>query len=383
MKSKSFLLPIPIFIKNIFDFFLGVNPISSTSTLVFTFFSLPYIWRNKWYLASVLLFIPALFIDFLSFRLIVTFSLFFIFFHFIKSNDEYISNYLIYLVCFLSLAIILGLLVPSYYTEYADLYKYKFIYNDPNNFGPYASAYLAILIYFSVKLKDELKNILLICLILGLYFTIIQIKGRLYGAIGTAEMLIFFYFLKQKSISKKVFFAGSVLFSLLAGYWLYQIGFITKAELFHNEITQAKPEIQTNSCRDITSLTGRDALWKAFFEHIDKTPLSELLYGSTYASYEPIAFKSVPNSTHSYVENSYYTVILFGGYLALIIIILLEVYLLYILYRRGVRVTLAFVLLYYAVFFFDDSFIYPISVFHQLLSIFALYHYELSYAKKS
>lgn len=369
---KSILLSLPILIKNIFDFFLGINPISSSSSIAFILLSLRYIIKNKWYLFCMLFFLPMLVTDFLSLRILLTISLFFIFFNFISQPNEILSDILFYLVLIISIGMVIGLFIPSYYvtTEY----KYKFIYNDPNNFGPYASAYMAILMYFYFKFQNTLKKILIMTVILGVYFAISQLKGRLYGFIGTLEMFFFLYLIYKSNMSKK-------LFSVLLATFMYL--FLGLLNNIHIEIPfiEFLNEHQNQNIDNITSLTGRDSLWKAFAEHVDDTSFSSLLYGSTYASYAPIVLKYTSDSTHSYVENSYFVTILFGGLLSLLVVLILQIRLLFLLYRFQGKLVIIFASLYYIVFFFDDSLIYPISIFHQLLSIYALFQMEINYDK--
>lgn len=370
MSLKSILLVIPIFIKNFFDLILGVNQISSSATLVFLAFGIRIIFFNRFYILSLLLLLPLVLIDPLALRILITITVLFVFISLFKYKENYISNSLQWLIMLLAVAIILGLMFPNCYVNE----KYKFIYNDPNNFGPYAVSYISILMYTFFQALNQKYKYFLIALIAGIYISILAIKGRLYGSVVELEMAFFIWMLIKDKNTPKIT-TNLFIILLLTGtlVWIQSIGINLLGF-----ITNSTSELIT---QEAISTTGRTALWYAFIENLNSYPFHDLVYGSIYKTYVPLAESATFHSTtHSYVENSYLAIFLFGGLIPTLFILTLLAYVLILLIKQKVYLTFIIAGWFYVIFFFDDSLVYPISVYHQMLTVYVFFQMEKLFA---
>lgn len=365
--KKIDILSLVIWFKNLFDFLLGVNPISSLSAPVYFLLTIFESIRKIPVAIFVFFFTPVVLFWSDSLRSFLSILLIWGFYYKIIENKKIIHSALIAFCLVISFFIFIGTFYGGFYTNFdyllIQINKYRFIYNDPNNFGPYACAYQAVLIYAFFKQKKNLSRIIIFFIILGVNYGLFKSLGRMYNAIGLFQL---FAFLSFKYGRKFVFKLSMIPLITLVIALIY---FTSSTD--NSAIAQRLLNL---------SLSGRDRLSEVFFYHA-KSEGWGILFGSTLEHYERIKFNTfgLPRVGMSLCENSYMATVINMGISGLVFVLMVLFLILKYLFKGRLYVSLMFAILYFSVWYFDDSLIYPISILHQMVSISAIIYTEKYY----
>jgi O-antigen ligase len=344
---------IPFILKNGSDLIGSLLAVVGKSSAIVAFlFYAKQLLKSKMFFAYSIVSLMFFLIEPFSFRVYVSIGLIELGRRLINSNDEVFNKQWYIFLVIISLAILAGTFVSGFYDEYWYGRKYKFIYNDANNFGPYVAFYLSLALFFSIK---KTKPIVPLALAAVLLYSLVLTLGRMYISIGVMLVLAYLFIRNKKIFS-----------IVLAAVIIFVIGFV----IFYIDV------FETLSARLFTSdgsihLSGRDTLWGIFYEYREGLSFFEYFI-PTKSKFDALSLMYLPPEGHSVVENSYYASFIGSGVIGFLMFIICQLRLVIALVRKRLFITSFFCLYYYLIWFFDDSAIYPISILHQVFTIVAL-----------
>lgn len=318
------------------------NPVSSSAAIVFVGLQARHLIRSPLFWGFVLL-IPLAIFDKNVIRVVTAASVILYFQQAIISRRNILSKWSTVIVLVLSYAAILGTANSGFYVRIFSGPKYRFVFNDANNYAVYALGLLCFLLYKWQQNQNLLQKSIVVIGALGVFATIVLSQSRMY--LGAAIVAFALFSIGIKRISWLIGAAAS-LFAFGSAF-----GFGRFAD---------------------TSLSGRDIIWFAAFEFI-RSNLTTILVIPMSGQFEAkFASEYMFGGGHSLCENSYLAVLLCGGGILAGLFAILLIYVLISLWLAKLYRTSLLFLAIMAVWFFDDSLIYPISNFFQLFGVYCL-----------
>jgi hypothetical protein len=385
-KKLSYFNPLDINLsiglKYVSDWGMMLKKLSPLSSPLFIALNRNIILRSKKAIVTLLLFMPFLFLNpsMDTVRFLFSICIFWIFLEKFNTPYKYFSLAVTCLIALYAFIIFAGIFFPENYLVMGggDL-RYKFFLESHNAL---CIPVLISFIYLVNALVQDLEQrgpvwmrpVIFIAIIL-LCIVFLFIKSRLY--LGISFLMILLVAL-QNIRKTKLLLAIPVIYGVLfLGLTLLKKDLATERVIIHGQHRGAY-RIMDNTRMWNLSATGRWGMVQAFGKTVAERPWHQFIYQNNTQPY--LAYKSMlPNmdlSASTLTENAYMIVFLNTGAAGLCIFLYIFGFFAVHFLKRKEYLSLIYFLLLMGVWLFEETVLFPFSLFCQLLALATVNRFE-------
>ncbi|NML20614.1 hypothetical protein HHL16_07000 [Pseudoflavitalea sp. G-6-1-2] len=271
------------------------------------------------------------------------------------------------LIILYTIAMVAGILVPSFYVVMdTGAMRYKFITGSHNALTLTALAALVFLVNVFISLENNKKQNWLkwasYLAVLGLFLVFIFIRSRIY--LGLSFMFILLIAIKKFKTSRPLAFAPVI----------YLI-FITSITLLGSN----KSNVLNNDRTLTMHTTGRDKLNEAVLHTYKESNWSNFLYQNNKEAYlkNKAAIPGINMSLSSLTESSYLILFLELGFLGLLVFLFIFAHYFLRFFKRKEFLSLFFMLFLMAVWLFEETVLFPFGLMTHLFTLATINRLEI------
>lgn len=366
---KPLDLNLPLSLKIISHFHVVLKNLSPLASFTFILLNLKHLFVSFKPLITIALLIPALLImpSFDIVRFMMSVCILWIYIDKLNNPDKEYSVLMGWIVVGYVIAMTAGIMNPSYYLIMdTGAMRYKFIMESHNALTVVALICMVYLINVFLTLNESNKHhmlkwasyvsILLVCIVF------ILIKSRIYLSIS-------FVFLLLIAIKK---FGQSWALAIAPVFYVVLFAIISIIGAYDSAGGTDAGKNYFKSDRVLNSSgTGRGKLINAFMETFQERGWQHFLYQNNVNEYyqKKAAIPGIDMSVSTLTESSYLVVLLYTGFLGLLVFLFIFAHYLWRFYKRREYYSLLFMLILLGAWLLEETILFPFSLITHLFAL--------------
>jgi hypothetical protein len=373
---KPLDLNLPVLLKIISDLHAVLKNLSPLASLAFILLNLKRLFVSWKPLITVALLVPALIImpSFDIVRFMMSVCILWIYLDKLNNPDREYSVILGWIIVIYVLAMTIGIMNPSFYLIMdTNAMRYKFIMESHNALTITALICLVYLVNLFITKEESgsdrwLKwasyiSILFVCIVF------LFVKSRIYIGISFGFLLL---------IAIKKFRQSRALALAPVLYIVFFLCITIAGSIPAEQGTEPGLNIFDNNRVMSSSGTGRGKLVNAFLKTFREQGWQHFLYQNNVKAYyeNKLAIPDINMSVSTLTESSYLVILLYAGFLGLLVFLFIFAHYLWRFYKRKEYLSLAFMLLLLGAWLLEETILFPLSLISHLFALATVNYLE-------